>query len=96
MVGEELLPQVRGRMGERAVLAVSPNGVVELVSDGPRWDAVFGEEESKPQLVIKPDLEKLDLDDHRLIPISELRATGTPDLAMLAVANRQLKSLVAS
>ena len=28
--------------------------------------------------------------------ISELRASGNPDLAMLAVANRQLKSLVAS
>ncbi len=28
--------------------------------------------------------------------ISELRSTGNPDLAMLAVANRQLKSLVAS
>jgi glutamate dehydrogenase len=28
--------------------------------------------------------------------ISELRASGNPDFAMLAVANRQLKSLVAS
>ena len=28
--------------------------------------------------------------------IAELRASGNPDFAMLAVANRQLKSLVAS
>jgi len=42
VVGTEVLPAIRERLGRRAVLAVSPGGVVQLVPDGPVWDEVFG------------------------------------------------------
>lgn len=77
VVAEELLPKVRARLGSRAVLAVSPNGVVQLVGDGPRWDPVFGEEKAGGEVVIRPDLEKLDVSSVELIPLSQLRAADS-------------------
>jgi hypothetical protein len=78
VVGEEHLPAVRARLGSRVVLAVSPNGVVQLVAYEPRWDAIFGEEsERQAQVVIRPDLEKLDLESTEFLPLASLRATDS-------------------
>jgi len=75
VVGDALVPRVRERVGQRAVLAVSPGGVVQLAADGPRWDPVFGEERrGSEDVVIEPDLEKLDLETTRFVRLSELRA----------------------
>jgi hypothetical protein len=73
VVGEEHVPAVRKRNGREAVLAVSPQGVVQLVEAGPRWDAIFGREQVESGLVIRPDLEKLDLKP-AMVPLSRLRA----------------------
>jgi hypothetical protein len=72
-----LLPQVQVRVGQPAVLAVSPGGVVQLSADGPRWDAVFGEEKVGTAVEIRPDLEKLDLETAELLELSQLRATDS-------------------
>jgi hypothetical protein len=77
VVGDEHLPTVRKRLGSRAVLAVSPNGVVQLVDQGRRWDAVFGEEEQQSGVVIRPDLKKLDIESVDFLPISSLRASDS-------------------
>ncbi len=78
VVGEEILPSVRGHLGARAVLAVSPSGVVQLSEDGPAWDAVFGANTAMGgELVIRPDLEKLDLARAEMIPLSRMRATDS-------------------
>ncbi len=77
VVGNALLPVVESHLGQKVVLAVSPGGVVQLANDGPRWDAVFGAEESGSGVVIRPDLEKLDLDKRDFVPLSELRATDS-------------------
>ena len=79
VVGESVLPQVRARIGSPAVLAVSPNGVVKLVADGPKWNEIFGDDEAdEPSgIVIRPDLEKLDVRTTSLLPLSELRATDS-------------------
>jgi hypothetical protein len=78
VVGEEILPSVRQHIGEKSVLAVSPSGVVRLSADGPRWDAVFGATAAEGgELVIRPDLEKLDLERAEMISLSELRATDS-------------------
>ena len=77
VVGEELLPIVRKHLGARSVLAVSPNGVVQLSEDGPRWDAVFGANAAGGELVIRPDLEKLDLVRAEMISLARLRATDS-------------------
>jgi hypothetical protein len=78
VVGEEILPTVRKHIGARSVLAVSPNGVVQLSEDGPRWDAVFGASAAMGgELVIRPDLEKLDLERAEMISLARLRATDS-------------------
>jgi hypothetical protein len=77
VVGEEHLSEVERRMGSDVVLAVSQGGVVRLVSDGPQWASVFGAEAKVPDMVIRPDLEKLDLLPTDLIPLSQLRATDS-------------------
>ena len=59
-------------------MAVSPNGVVQLVADTPRWDEIFGREKAEAtELVIRPDLEKLDIADSSLIPLANLRAADS-------------------
>jgi hypothetical protein len=77
VVTDVLLPEVRAQAGKRAVLAVSPGGVVQLGADGPRWDAVFGEEKVAAAVEIRPDLEKLDLETAELLPLNRLRATDS-------------------
>jgi hypothetical protein len=78
VVGEEILPTVRKHIGTPSVLAVSPNGVVQLSEDGPRWDAVFGANAAMGgELVIRPDLEKLDLERAEMISLARLRATDS-------------------
>ncbi len=78
VVGEELLATVRAHIGQPTVLAVSPNGVVRLTQDGPTWDAIFGAPAAAgSELVIRPDLEKLDLERTELVPLSRLRASDS-------------------
>jgi hypothetical protein len=77
VVTDALLPEVHAHVGQPAVLAVSPGGVVQLDADGPRWDAVFGEEKVETAVEIRPDLEKLDLETSELLHLSQLRATDS-------------------
>jgi len=80
VVTESLLPELRSLAGKRAVLAVSPGGVVQLNSDGPQWDAIFGTDKGEvadTSVEIRPDLEKLDLDKTGILEISKLRATDS-------------------
>ncbi|MDJ0866623.1 MAG: PEP/pyruvate-binding domain-containing protein [Myxococcota bacterium] len=71
------LPELEQRMGERVVLAASPGGVVQLGADGPRWAAVFGRQKAAGTLVIRPDLEKLDLDGVEILGLDRLRAADS-------------------
>jgi hypothetical protein len=76
LIHDKLAPKLTGRAGTRAVLAVSPGGAVQLAADGPRWDAVFGAEQSGPaEVLIQPDLVKLDLTVTEMLPLSRLRST---------------------
>lgn len=77
VVGDVHLKSVRSRVGERVVLAVSPNGVVQLADDGARWNEIFGREGPAAELVIRPDLEKLDLSSTAMVSLSDLRATDS-------------------
>ncbi len=74
VVGEEILPRIRALDGQSIVLAVSPAGVVQIARDGPQWDAVFGTQRVVSDVVIRPDLAKLDLSRASLVPLSQLRA----------------------
>lgn len=72
-IAPSLLDEVRALEGQEVVLAVSPGGSVQLVENSSRWDEVFGADAAK-ELLIKPDLEKLDLEVRDLIPLEALRA----------------------
>ena len=73
-VDENLLSTIRQHDGEAVVMAVSPAGLVELSKDSKQWDAVFGETESSQEVVIRPDLEKLDLNVDDFIDLDDLSA----------------------
>jgi len=73
VVGEEHVPAVQKRNGDRAVQAVSPLGVVQLVQYSERWDKIFGEEAKETHAVIRPDLKKLDLTP-AMIPLTKMRS----------------------
>ncbi|MGD2137300.1 MAG: PEP/pyruvate-binding domain-containing protein, partial [Gammaproteobacteria bacterium] len=76
-VDEALLDAIRAHDGEQVVLAVSPAGLVELAAYGPQWEPVFGGAETGTDVVIRPDLEKLDLSVKRFLSLDELRASDS-------------------
>ena len=77
-VDEALLADVRSRDGRLVVLAVSPGGVVELADDDRSWNAVLGEGETRADdVLIRPDLAKLDLTMRRFVGLADLRGTDS-------------------
>ena len=76
-VDESLLSVIQGHDGEPVVMAVSPAGLVELSKDGANWNGVFGETEASQDVVIRPDLEKLDLGVRDFINLDQLSASDS-------------------
>jgi hypothetical protein len=97
-VSPAAIEQVRAHEGQRVVLAVSPAGVVEIVPDGPEWDSYF--ETATGDVVITPDLEKLDLSVQDFVKLDALRATDSgrivgPKAAKLGELHRAFPDKVA-
>lgn len=90
-VEHQLAAKLISREGKTVVLAVSPVGVVELADDSPRWDEIFQPGRDPTQvpadLLIHPDLAKLDLDTLDFIPLQNLRATDSGRLVGPKAAN---------
>jgi hypothetical protein len=77
-VDEALLSEVRSRDGRTVVLAVSPGGVVELADDDPTWNSALGQGETRADdVLIRPDLAKLDLTVRRFVSLADLRASDS-------------------
>jgi phosphoenolpyruvate synthase/pyruvate phosphate dikinase len=76
-VDNTLLAKLKPHHGKRVVLAVSPAGSVRLTRDDGKWDEIFGEEQSGDDAVIRPDLNKLDLEQRDFLPLSRLRASDS-------------------
>ena len=75
VISESQLGRIERVTGARAVLAVSPGGVVQLAPDGARWNAVFGGTRAEPTGVeIKVDPARLDLGTTDFQSITKLRA----------------------
>lgn len=74
VIDEALIARLAPHIGERIVLAVSPRGTVQIAADGPQWDAIFGREALAEDVMIRPDIAKLDLADTALLPLNALRA----------------------
>jgi hypothetical protein len=99
-VDESLLDEVRSRDGRRVVLAVSPGGVVELAEDAASWDAVLGGgHAAADEVLIRPDVHKLDLAVRDFVPLDELRASDSgrivgPKAAKLGELRRSFPEVV--
>ena len=77
-VDERLVERIAELQGQRVVLAVSAAGSVELTRDDTRWDPILGnDQEQTADILIKPDLDKLDLEQKSLLKLSELRASDS-------------------
>ena len=77
VIDEALVARLAPHIGERIVLAVSPRGTVRIAADGPQWDDVFGREALAEDVVIRPNLDKLDLTGTALLPLHALRAADS-------------------
>jgi hypothetical protein len=76
-VSAETVDLVREYDGRATVLAVSPSGVVEIQPDGPEWKPFFEDATQAGDVVIRPDLQKLDLSVRDFIDLDHLRASDS-------------------
>jgi hypothetical protein len=76
-VDEQLLPALTPHFGDDVVLAVSPAGSVQLARDTSGNTAPAREPPPEAPTLIRPDLEKLDLTEARLLSLSQLRAADS-------------------
>ena len=90
-VEHQLAEKLISREGRPVVLAVSPAGVVELAEDSLRWDEFFQPGRDSTQapedLLIRPDLAKLDLATRNFITLQYLRAADSGRLVGPKAAN---------
>jgi len=73
-VNESLTGLLLPHDGEKVVLAVSPAGLVELSVFDAHWAEVLGTTKTGGDVVIRPDLDKLDLSVQEFISLDDLRA----------------------
>ncbi|MEE8343126.1 MAG: PEP/pyruvate-binding domain-containing protein [Gammaproteobacteria bacterium] len=99
-VGERLIPKLKAKQGKTVIMAVSPAGSVRLSEDKGEWERLFGKEKTKQDVLIRPDLNKLDLANHNLVRLSQLRAKDSgrvvgPKAAKLGELQHQYPEAVA-
>jgi hypothetical protein len=87
VVDDRVADQFREHLGERIVLAVSPRGTVQITADGAHWDRIFGSETLDSAVVIRPDLEKLDLAETVPLTLDGVRATDSGRIVGPKAAN---------
>jgi len=76
-VNQSLVPELARYDGQRVVMAVSKSGLVELSLWSDQWKSIFREADSQGTIVIRPDLEKLDLGVRELVQLDDLRAADS-------------------
>jgi hypothetical protein len=76
-VDTSLVPKLAEHDGRRVVMAVSKSGLVEISDWSERWKEVFRESDSDIDILIQPDLEKLDLSVRDLVQLDDLRASDS-------------------
>ena len=86
-VDKRWLPRLKTMEGQQVVMAVSARGVVQLAADGPQWDPIFEEHKGAQDILIRPDMEKLDLDTRRFIALDNLRASDSGKICGPKAAN---------
>ncbi len=74
---ESLIETLLPHDAKEVVLAVSPAGLVELDPFDDAWAARLGQGQGASDVVIRPDLDKLDLTMHSFAPLDQLRASDS-------------------
>jgi hypothetical protein len=69
-----VVAQLSKHDGEEVVMAVSKSGLVEISPVSDSWNGVFADAGTSTDVVIRPDLQKLDLTPNDLIQLDDLRA----------------------
>ena len=72
-----LVQRLQAFDGQRVVLAVSASGLVELDAWSEAWNDILQESTAGGGVVIRPDLDKLDLSVRRFLPLDDLRASDS-------------------
>jgi hypothetical protein len=72
-----LTPQLAEWDGTDVLLAVSPAGSVQLITDDGQWRESQQTQTQEEVVLIEPDLQKLDLGEKRLMPLGELNAADS-------------------
>ena len=75
-VDHSLLPGLKDYEGQKLILAASPAGSVQIMRDKGQLNTTF-EKETDSESLIRPNLEKLELEKHDFIALSRLRATDS-------------------
>ncbi len=76
-IDETLIKKLKPYKNKKVILAVSHDGVVRLFEDDSRYDYLFNKKSEETEVIIEPDLEKLDLDDLTFRTLDDLRATDS-------------------
>ncbi|MBT5230335.1 MAG: hypothetical protein HOM11_08655, partial [Methylococcales bacterium] len=79
VIGKQWLDELKAHVGKTVVMAVSSDGVMVLEQDSTKWDQYFSKKtQAEPtDALIKPDLEKLDLEKRIFISLANLRASDS-------------------
>lgn len=80
-VSERLLPELASHAGEIIVVAVSPSGVVQIEQDSAGWRRHFNQQQGASEFLIDPDLDKLDLQQKRILSLAQLSAADSGRIA---------------
>jgi hypothetical protein len=91
VIDEKLQSLLKPLQNSMVVLAVSPGGIVQLEADSTKWHEYFSRQIT-PQAkseedMIKPNLEKLDLQQRSLISLADLRAENAGRITGPKAAN---------
>jgi phosphohistidine swiveling domain-containing protein len=86
-IDQKWLPLIQSMAGQQVVMAVSPNGIVQLAADGPQWDSIFEAQADPQDTLIRPELKKLDLDTRRFISLNDLRSEDSGRICGPKAAN---------
>ncbi len=75
-VDQDLIAKLEPWEGKTVILAVSPAGSVQLSEDKGQGEAIFAKKNKNvaPDVLIRPDLDKLNLEVRDFLPLSQLRA----------------------
>ena len=99
VVADNLVQELAQHDGEDVVLAVSTGGQVEITAWSPQWELYFATA-IRGQVVIRPDLEKLDLGRNAPVSLDQLSASDSgrtvgPKAAKLGELKRHYPDAVA-